>query len=106
MDEQLVADHLHLVDRSHVRSDRHERVVGEAQQVDHVGVHEVPLVENGEAAALADLDGAPVLLHVVVAEDPAGRRTRPEPVLVDGVPLRLVARGHLARLGTRGIKKP
>src|SRR5438552_13978438 len=35
-------------------------------------VHEVPLVEHREAAALADLDGAPILL--AVAEDRAGRR--------------------------------
>jgi len=77
------------------------RVVGEAQQVDDVCMHEVPLVEDGEAATLADLDRAPVLLHMVVAEDPPGRRARPEPVLVDGVPLRLVGRGHLAGLGKR-----
>ncbi len=83
-----------------------KRVVGEAQQVDDVGVDEVPLVQHGEAAALADLDRAPVLFHAVVAEDPAGRRARPEPVLVDGAPLRLVARGHLARLGIRGIEEP
>jgi hypothetical protein len=104
-DEELLADDLHVVDRPHVRSHRHQGVVGEPQQVDDVGVHEVPLVEDGEAAALADLDRAPVMLHMVVAEDPPARRARPEPVLVDGMPLRLVARRHLARLGIRAIKK-
>jgi len=38
----------------------------------YVGVHRIPLVEHGETAALADLDGAPVLLCVLVAEDVAG----------------------------------
>jgi hypothetical protein len=106
VDEQLVADHLHVIDRPHVGSDRNQHVVVEAQQVNGVRVHEVPLVEDGEAAALADLNRAPVPLHTVVAEDPLGRRARPEPVLVDGVPLRLVARGHLVGLGICGIEKP
>ncbi len=77
VDEQRVADHLHVV-TERMSGATGTNAVGEAQQVDDVRVDEVPLVEHGEAPALADLDGAPVLLDLVVAEDPAGRR-RPRP---------------------------
>jgi hypothetical protein len=68
-------------------------------------VDEVPLVEHREAAAFADLDGAPVLLHTVVAEDAAGRLVRAEAVLVDRRPVSRLACRRSARLGTRGVEE-
>ena len=104
-DEQRVADDLDVVHGPHLGSDRHEHVVGEAQQDHDVGVHEVPRGEHRESAAFTDLDGAPVLLREAVAEDPSCRSDRPEPVVVDGVPERLLAGGHLARLGIRRSRR-
>lgn len=61
---------------------RIEPAVGEG---DVVGVDVIPLHEHGEAAALGHLDGAPVVLSVLVAEDAPGGDVRTQPVLVERV---------------------
>ncbi len=104
--QDRVLDHLHLVDRPHPGGDRQQRAVGEPEQRDVVGVHEVPRGQHGEAAALAGLHRAPAVLVVIVPEDPAGRGPGADPVLVDGVPVGLFAGGRLTRLGTGGVEEP
>ncbi len=83
VDEQRVADHLHVVDRSQLGRDRDQRVVGQAQQIDLVGVNEVPSGQHREPAALAHADRAPGVAFAIIREHASSRRCRPEPMVVD-----------------------
>ena len=73
---------------------------------DDVGVHEVPLDQDRETAALADLDRSTSTTRAGSSPKTlAAGCARPEPMLVDGARAALLAGGHLAGLGAGRVEE-